>query len=404
MVKNPTVQLSIAGVDVGRNKVTVCILDDIPDDLKRFKSKYKKLEFKANAADIKRFLALPFDGAILEPTGGHYSRIWAYQLKEAGKVVKWVGHQEIAAYRESWRVFNKSDATDCIALACYGLERWNRPVFFLSEKQADLSAYYQQLQHLNRVKNPIINRLRQQLCHECPEVAEKKIDRPWLDDNPPGLLLVIAQEKESVKWQKIIDDSIGTGISEFSREEARMLCHIERQELEIEKMLMLLLERPEYSPYRQVFDKFSISNRTAIALLTVIFPIRRFLDDGREIREHVTTSNGKRATRNHSLSKFKLACGLGQVWHQSGDTSKWVPGGNSDVREALWRWCKVSVVMTPDLSKPDIAALRKYYEEGTTIMVDGKEKHLDPGVRNQKVMRVVRRMLTSLYKELLSVG
>jgi hypothetical protein len=50
------------------------------------------LEFKADADGISAFLALDFDVAIMEPTGGHYSRIWAYHLRQAGKLIRWVGH------------------------------------------------------------------------------------------------------------------------------------------------------------------------------------------------------------------------------------------------------------------------------------------------------------------------
>lgn len=54
-------------------------------------------------------------------------------------------------------------------------------------------------------------------------------------------------------------------------------------------------------------------------------------------------------------------------------------------------------------SKPKLAAIvefRRYYERGADIEENGTVKHLDPGVRNQRIMRVVRRMLTMLFKDL----
>jgi hypothetical protein len=396
--------ITIAGIDVSRNKVTVCVLNELPADLKRFKAKWRRLEFKADREGIADLLALDFHGAIMEPTGGHYSRIWAHHLQKAGKVVRWVGHQEIAAYRESWKVFNKSDRNDAIALACYGLERWQHPQFFLSYRQADLLLVYLQLEHLNRVKNPIINRIRQQLCHELPEVSESEVNRPWMVANPPGLWRAIAGEKTTKHWEEIFAGTIGTGLTSFTRNEARMLCEIERQEYELEQKLSELLTAPEYQPYLEVFKKYAIAERTSAALLSAIYPIRRFLVDGREQIEHVITENGKRARRNHSLSKFKLSCGLGMVWYQSGNTSKWVPGGRDDIRRALWRWCKTAVVMKPKTELHEIKRLREYYDRGSDQMVNGELKHYDPGIRNQKVMRVVRRMLERLYRDLLSVG
>jgi hypothetical protein len=56
------------------------------------------------------------------------------------------------------------------------------------------------------------------------------------------------------------------------------------------------------------------------------------------------------------------------------------------------------------LNLPEIAKLHQYYKQGTTILIAGEENHLDPGQRNQKVMRVIRRMLTKLYRDRLSVG
>jgi hypothetical protein len=396
------VNFAIAGIDISRNKATVCILAEIPPDLNRFKQTWKRMDFRLDVEGLNNLLALDFHGAILEPTGGHYSKLWAYRLAEAGKAVRWVGNQEISAYRESWKVFNKSDALDAIALACYGLERWSRPQFFIDPSQLELREIYYQLQHLNRIKNPIQNRVRQQLSHELPEWSERDVKR--IGANPPGLWLAIAGESSRPKYESEQQASIGLGLSDFTRGLGRLLCEIERQEYEIEQRIEVILRNPNFKPYMEVFERYAISDRTALCLLTVVYPIRQFLQDGREMVDHISTANGKRSRRNRSKAKFKLACGLGMVWYQSGNTSKWVPGGRADVRIALWRWCKISVVMQPNLELPAIARLRAYYEKGSKQVVNGQEKTLDPGVRNQRVMRVVRRMLDSLYKDLLSIG
>lgn len=395
--------LTIAGIDVSRNSITVCILSSIPDDLKQFKNKWKPLKFKADAEGIANLLALEFDGAVLEPTGAHYSRIWAHHLEKANRIVRWVGHHEVAAYRESWRCFNKTDKADAIALACYGLERWERPQFFITPSQFRIKELYQQLQHLQRLKNPVINRLRQQLCHEFPEVSEKTVTRFWCKPNPPGLWRAIAGDV-SGKWQREIDRSIGTGISMFSRSLAERLIDIERQEYEIEVAIDRELNRPEFAPYLKVFKRYGIAERTSAALLSAIYPFSQFLGkDGKQIIDRVGEKGSK---RYRSLSSFKLAIGIGMVWYQSGDSEGWRPGGRSDIRRALWQWCKAVVVMKPDLENEAIAKLHHYYSEGCTQLIGSKEKgfkekYFDPGVRNQKVMRVVRRMVEMLYKDLL---
>lgn len=410
--------MKIAGIDVSRGTATVCVLETLPKDLKRFKDKWKPFKFNADAEGIHDLLALDFDAAILEPTGGHYSKIWAHHIQESGREVRWVGHREVANYRHSWRVFNKTDNADAIALACYGLERWNFPQFFLKPKQQQLRDLYLQLQHLNRSKNPTQNRLRLQLSHELPEVAQKHVSRDWLKPNPPGLWLAISGESISPKWQKVFDHSIGLGISDFSQSLAKRLCELERQEYEIELALEQLLQSEDFTHYRTVFDRFMIGGRTAAALLSVIYPIEQFLENGKPIIERV---GDKRTKRNRSLAAFKLSLGLGMTWYQSGETSGWKPGGRKDIRTALWRWCKTMVIMTPKTELEAIAQLRAYYEKGSIIWktrpldsqpfdrevwseeVDGVIKaqiYFEPGIRNQRVMRVVRRMVEMLFRDL----
>lgn len=392
--------MKVAGIDVSRGKITVCILEEIPHDLKRFKNTWKPLTFEANPKGIAQLIKLEFDGCVLEPTGGHYSKLWAYHLTEAERDVRWVGHREVASYRESWKVFNKSDKTDAIALACYGLERWSRPQFFIQPGQLIIRELHLQLEHLNRDKNPVINRLRQQLSHEFPEASTRTVSREWLAPNPPGLWRAIAGEP-SEKWRREIEQSIGLGISSFSQGLAKQIILIEKQEYDVEVKLALELDKPEYQPYRNVFQRYDVGNRIAAALLSAVYPIDQFLENGRMITDHINTSKGKRSRYNRSMARFKLACGLGMVQYQSGDSQNWKPGGRSDVRKALWQWCKIAVVMRPNLELVIIRSLRDYYENGVDRVVDGKSKHFDPGIRNQRIQRVVRRMLERLFKDLI---
>lgn len=386
--------MRIAGLDVSRNKVSVAILECIPNFKKG--KKPKPMEFKADAEGIAGLLALEFDAAVMEPTGGHYSRIWSHHLKKAGRVVRWVGHWEVASYRESWKTFNKTDRLDAIALACYGLERWDKPWLFIDPDHGQIRDLYLQLEHLNRAKNPIVNRLRQQLTHEFPEVSERAANRFWLRPNPPGLWESLSGNW-SDKWKKELQRSIGTGISDFTRYQAGLLCELERMEYQLELAIDQEMKKPEYKPYLDVFKRYGISDRTATAMLSVIYPIEKFLDDDRKpIVEKMESSNGKTVTRNRSLGSFKLACGVGMIWHQSGDFSGWVPGGRADTRTALWRWCKTNVVMLPEAFKKrgidkewsqELIELREYYDRNS-------------GVRNQRVMRVVRKMLERLFRDL----
>jgi hypothetical protein len=395
--------MKICGLDISRNSVTVCVLEKIPSDFR----KVKAVKLKLNQKGLESLLELEFDAAILEPTGGHYSRLWAHALAQNGRVIRWVDHDTVESHRRSHRLINKSDTLDAAILAAYGLERWNVKGAFLEEQPSNqLNDLVLQLESLNRIRNPIMNRLKQQLCHEWPEVAERKA---MSGKNPPGLWLAIADEKWSPKLKSEYEQSIGLGIGEFSKGLGRLACEAERQKIDLEARIESELERPEYGPYMKVFERFGIGRgSTAASLILAVYPFERFLDGDRKvIKEHVTSCNGKRAARNRSLSAFKMSCGMGMKWFQSGDKQGWRAGGRSVTRRAIWRWVKTQIVMTHDDSNPHIQALRGFYESGTdswvadkTTNYQAKLKHIDPGIRNQRVQRVSRRFLTALFKEL----
>lgn len=396
----PLPSATVAGIDVSRGKITVCLLSELPKDLKKFQRGYKALEFKSDREGVENLLALDFGTAILEPTGGHYSKLWATQLKNAGKIVKWVDHQSIANYRKGWGQSNKSDKSDAIALAMYGLERSR----YIEPKNAELKDLCHQLRHYDRLANATINRLRQQLAWECPELSERKAARDW-GKNPLGIWKAIAGIEVSTKWQKEFDRSIGTGISEFSAGQARILVDIQERQLAVELQAQEIMERPEYQPYMKVLENYGMGWGLTLPLLAAVYPITQFLEpDGSESKSHVETKTNKRARRNHSLSRFKLSCGLGMSSYQSGDTERWKAGGPQYVRNALWNWVRICVVMNVREVTPQIEILQTYYKHGSNTVIGGELKHFDPGVRNQKIMRVARRGLEMIYRDLIKIA
>lgn len=377
----------VAGIDVSRGSVTVAILDKLPDKrLKDFIKGCKVRKFKS--VEIEQLLALEFDCAVLEPTGGHYSKFWAIKIEQSGREVRWVGHREVHGYRESWRLPDKTDKTDAVALACYGLERWHMPGMFLDIRDdlaSQLREKHLQIQFYNRAGVPLINRLRQQLHWECPELAQRTADRRWLG-NPCGLWRAIAGDT-SLKWQPTLDNSIGSGISPFSRELAAKITSIERSVLRIESEVELVLQAPQLQPYLAAMEPFHFGRRTSVALLSAIYPIEKF--------------KGKR----NPLGAFKLCCGLAQVWVESGDFKGWTAGGDTNIRKALWLWAFVTIPQTKATS-PELEVLRDYYYNGSTqtIVKDGNKtiEHFDHGKGSQRLMRTVRRALTMLYRKLKS--
>lgn len=378
--------MKIAGIDVSKDSVTVALLDCLPDEeLKRFCKTFKTLKFKV--ADIGKLIELEFDAAVLEPTGVHYSRIWAEKIRASGREVRWVGHQEIAAYRKSYKLPDKTDKTDAIAIACYALERWDKPGYFLSQRAEiplKLRELYLRTQFLNSAATPLINRLRQQLAHECPELASKTVGRAWLAP-VPGMWLAIANEARSKRWANLIDNSEGSGISQFSAHLAQGIVLNDRTAIAIEEEIEAILQDEKLQQYLEIMGHFHFGRRISTALLSSIYPIEKF-------KGH-----------HNPLGAFKISCGMAQIWHESGDFTGWIPGGSSEIRCALWRWAFATIPQNK-VSTVELEALRDYYQNGTTVIENGELKNLSPGKGNQRLMRTVRRAITMLYRQLKAMG
>lgn len=378
--------MRIAGLDVSRSSVTVAVLSELPEiEFKLFVKRCKVQKFEISEVD--RLLALEFDAAILEPTGGHYSRLWAELVKKSGREVRWVGHREVAGFRTSWKLPDKTDKTDAVALACYGLERWNRPKQFLDprgEAAAKLRELYLELQFLNHSTTPFINRLRQQLAWECPELAQHAAQRRWLGGSC-GLWKAVAANAGTPKWAKVISSSKGLGIGPFSQALAAQIVQLETEELRIEAEIELVLKAPEFERYLEAMEPFCFGRRTSTAILSSVYPVEKFSE------------------RSNPLGAFKLCCGMAQIWHQSGEFEGWIPGGPATIRSALWLWAKNTIPPRKggwSYSSPELALLRDYYQNGTEVEVEGEVKHLEPGKGSQRLMRVARRALTLLYRKL----
>lgn len=106
--------------------------------------------------------------ALLEPTGVHYSKLWAQVLESLGVKVLWVGHIELKRFRGGLNLkgHTKNDAVDALALAAYYLN----PEYRLLNGESDPSKFlkpqpqsilklrelvnYQE--HLLKIQSPVI--------------------------------------------------------------------------------------------------------------------------------------------------------------------------------------------------------------------------------------------------------
>ena len=336
--------MKIIGLDVGNASVTCCCLSEPQSNLKSYFEAYKKKieEYPANREGISRLLALNADIAILEPSGIHYAELWYRILSSRGVKVQWVGHVEIGAYRKSHRLPGKNDRADALALASYGWEHLHKPEFFLRftpEIAQQMRRCILQLQHLNRVQNPIVNCAKQYLAHEFPEAANRASRRKQRND-VPALWGWLAQERPSPYfdrlWARSVAQDFNLEISDFTRAHARRICNIERQQDEIEQQIEQLLAYPCFDIYHPVFDELGMGIRVRALLLSHIYPIEDFLSCNKQpIWEARQTQSGQ---RDRSLRAFKLRLGMGLVEDSSGKSIDWKPGGSSLCRQALWQW------------------------------------------------------------------
>ena len=335
-VSDTLIFMRIVGIDVCKGSVVACLLTERPDEPRQFLFKAEFHNCKADVTGLKTLLDLKPDIAIMEPTGVNYSKLWGTHLVRNGCRVMLVSHNKLARHREHLDMPDKSDESDAFALACYWWDYQNQPRRFLQDRDyvtAKVREKVLRLGHLARVQSPIINRIRQDLAWQFPEVAMSHgvVMWEWL-----------AQEKESKKYDKLLTESVGLGIELATHRHAKRLIDIWAEERDIEAELEALMSDERFKPYKDVFDKWGFGRRVQAILLSQIFPIESFLnDENKPIIEWGKSrrKKDKRIKRHISLRRFTKALGCAPTEKSSGDKeSKRIVGGSDVSRVALWQW------------------------------------------------------------------
>ncbi|MDZ8052957.1 MAG: transposase [Aulosira sp. ZfuVER01] len=446
-----TIELKTLGIDVSKASVTVHVLSSYPKG--GLKSYWEKTRNKASShypvfysnPDVKKKQKSAFDFAkfiqesqanvaIMEPTGNHYSRLWAKIIDSLGIKILWVGHIELRRYRGGKNLPNKSDAADALAMAAYPLDvehhtedgELNTRYFLMhrSEPIDRLRELCQQLEHLNRVQSPIVNYARQVLAWQFPEVAHVKSKSTKLGNVPPlwGWLAERQFEVSSQAWKALTAkyessaaNHYGITIDPILRLHGDWLCDIELCEQRIEAEIKTLLDDECFKQYNQIFDKFGFGLRVRARLLTRIYPFEAFLSNGRPLIEYevrevkrvekhrqdgqtvVKRSPGdvKRVKRNRSRDTFKMRLGMGTVLEQSGDELIEVKSGSALCRMSFWQYvlCQVETERLPD---NDTAATMLEYRSKLKDFTDESGRQLLNGKHLQgKLMAKVANLLFS---------
>ncbi|WP_019487433.1 IS110 family transposase [Kamptonema formosum] len=390
----------VLGLDICKSSVVACLLTEKPTEPRQLYYDIEFLTLSADAAGIKQMLELKPDVAIMEPTGVNYARLWGTHLARAGVEVRLVSNNKLPSYRSELDLPDKDDEADALALACYYFDYKDSPRRFVQireQKTARLRELALRLAHYNRVQSPIINRLRQDLAWQMPEVMNVQSKRSG--DNLPLLWGWMAGERKSAKYDKLHLQTVGTGITQETRFAAKMLCDLQLQERLIElEATKLMMSDSRFFPYRKVFTSFGFGLRTQFLLLSQIFPLENYLNaEGRPEVIIRKGKNSKKPTKRYfSERRFMKALGAAPVREWSGDEKKKSKkAGSSLCRQALWQWLFTRI----EVRKSRVPS---FVGELLGEMMDEAKAQKQPIklVRSRLVAKAVRMLFKELVKEI----
>jgi transposase len=333
----------IIGLDVCKLSVVACAISQRPSEPRQFYYRAKFETFEANAHGVKSLLALNPDIAVFEPTGTNYSKLWGTHLARNGIEVRLVGHTNLRHYRKNTlELPDKDDQADALALACYCfdyLDNERKFVQIRNPKTVKIRELTLRLAHLNRCQSPIINRLRQDLAWQFPEIAKQQFNHH--DVTATTWLNWLAGTKQSPKYEKLYQSSIGLGLTSMVQLHAQRLVNIHLEEMVIESELEILLEDPCFIPYLAVFARFGFGDRIMGIILSQIYPLEAYLNEsGKPLVIYRRGRFTHKVTKRHlSRRRFEKALGIAPTEDSSGDKKgKSIIGGSDLCRIALWQW------------------------------------------------------------------
>ncbi len=166
---------------------------------------------------------------------------------------------------------------------------------------------FHEREQLVKNQNSLINQLRQRLCCEFPEIAEKDFDYIGVSGCNPTLGHIAGLRKNPR-----IKSTARTGISEYSQLLAKDIITYQDRIAVKELNLREILELEQFNDYCRVFELFLFGTVTQSLLLLHCYPIERFLVNGKPYF---------RGDHDISLRKFQAYLGLGYSYQISGDTS-----------------------------------------------------------------------------------
>lgn len=393
--------MRILGLDVAKSSVSACLITERPKDPREFYYEHQFHRLSSDADGVSSLLALQPEIAIIEPTGINYARLWAHHLGCAGVEVRFVGHKQLRNYRENHLGLpDKDDDADALALACYQFDYDGDRKRFVEIRQpeiAKLRDWVMRLAHLNRVQSPIINRIRQDLAWQFPEVMSVKSHR-GKNGEVPLLWGWLAKERASTRYDNLYKKTVGLGLTSTVIFHAQRLCNLQREEQLIEDELKQLLSESRFAPYRKAFANFGFGLRLEAVLISQIYPLQNYLgEDGKpEIKIRKGRKSGKGTKRHLSLRRFQKALGLAPSMEASGDISRSkVVSGSAFCRQAIWQWVFSRIEPRRSRPKNEIGKLLGDYLDAEKTA--GKPVKL---VRSRVSVKAIKLLFKELVREL----
>ncbi|AFY54633.1 Transposase [Rivularia sp. PCC 7116] len=367
----------ILGLDVSKSSVSCCLLHGLPNDIHEFYYEYPFAKLNADKKGLSALLAFKPDIAVLEPTGINYSLIWIHHLMNAGVETRLVDHAKLRYYRERHlELPNKDDDADALALAAYGVEYLDKSTKFInirSPKTFKLRQIVLRLQHINRIRTAIINRVRQDLAWQFPEVAFVRSESKTILS--PLLWGWLCGERRSPKYKRLYKDSIGLGITESVELHSHRICEFHKEEYSLEQQLKQIIAHQDFVRYRKTFKLFNFGYRTEALIITQIYPFTRYLEDNKPIiKIRKGRISGKPTARHLSERRFLKSLGLAPTQEYSGDSKKdKVKSGSSLSRKMWWLWVFSAVEPRHRRTNTITQKLGKYLDE---MKIGGKPVQL----------------------------
>jgi hypothetical protein len=402
-------KILIVGIDIGQS-IAACFLTEKPQDPREYIYNADIIEYTRTSENLIALKA-KIDSfkadkvvAICEPTGINYAKLWVNKLSDWGAEIRMVSNAVIPNYRagllgkKETKSTAKTDAIDAFSLACYYFDT-QEPTGYLRVRNENINRIKEiclKIEHLNRLQNPIINRMRQELSWQCPEIARVKSIQHG--EEPPLLWGWLAGLRKSAKYDHIVADTIGTGIEKPTRRAAHRYCLIEEEIFELRVELQKLIHLPEFKSYREIFTRFGFGWMLQGYLLGAIYPIEDFLKDNRpEVRIRKNRQTGGESKLRLSERRFMKACGMGVVRDDSGSKKKGKQSGSGLCRKALWQWCFVRLEV-----RKNVPTGLKFNYAGKLLSPAEDLKRRKAGGTPTKLarQRVIARVVRELFKEL----